>query len=382
MRVGLVIYNDLDSISGGYLYDRKLVKYLRCHGDEVEIISFSRRIYARNLLDNISPGLIRRFKQGGFDVLLQDELNHPSLFVLNRIFPHGLPSRRNTRSAAHEEQAAKPCFPVITIVHHLRSCEGFPDLQNRFFRFIESRYLAGVDGFIFNSRATKVDVIRAGVDLNERPSLIAHPAGDNIQPDITESEIINRSRASGPLRLIFLGNVIPRKGLHTLLEALEPIPYNLYNLDIVGSLSFDSNYGQEIRRKISYAPAAGSITIHDYLEDKQLKQILRKSDVMVVPSTYEGFGISYLEGMGFGLPAVGTTAGGAAEVITHGCDGYLIQPGDVQALHQHILELSGDRDKLLRMSLAAYNRYKDHPSWELTCKSIRDFLLGICMGNK
>jgi glycosyltransferase involved in cell wall biosynthesis len=86
--------------------------------------------------------------------------------------------------------------------------------------------------------------------------------------------------------------------------------------------------------------------------------------------------------MGFGLPAVGTTAGGAPEVITHEIDGYLIQPGDVCALQQRLLELAHDRGKLLQMSLAAYQRYRVHPTWTLTCKRIREFLLSICKGNK
>jgi len=382
MRAGLVIYDDLHSISGGYLYDRKLIEYLRNHGDQVEVISIRGRNYAQNLLDNISPGLLRRFKGGVFDVLLQDELNHPSLFALNRMFPHALPPHRDASPVTGSGAGSNPNFPVISIVHHLRSCEDFPDLQNRFYRFIESRYLTSVDGFIFNSRATKREVIRAGVNLKGRPSIIAYPAGGNPISDITESEIINRSRTVGPLRMVFLGNVIPRKGLHTLIQALQAIPDNLYHLDIVGNISFDSNYGKQIRQAICDGQMTNLVTIHGYLDEDQLGQILRKNHVMVIPSTYEGYGISYLEGMGFGLPAVGTTAGGASEVITHGIDGYLVQPGDAQALQQSILELAQDRGKLLQMSLAAYRRYANHPTWALTCNSIRDFLLRICKVNK
>ena len=44
---------------------------------------------------------------------------------------------------------------------------------------------------------------------------------------------------------------------------------------------------------------------------------------MVVPSSYEGYGIVYREGMAFGLPAIGTTSGGASEIITDGENGYL-----------------------------------------------------------
>ena len=49
MRIGLIIYGSLDTVSGGYLYDRKLVEFLRGEGDTVEIISLPWRHYAAHL---------------------------------------------------------------------------------------------------------------------------------------------------------------------------------------------------------------------------------------------------------------------------------------------------------------------------------------------
>ena len=54
MKIGFVIYGSLDTLSGGYLYDRKLVEYLRAQGDTVEIISLPWRNYAAHLTDNFS----------------------------------------------------------------------------------------------------------------------------------------------------------------------------------------------------------------------------------------------------------------------------------------------------------------------------------------
>lgn len=52
MKLGFIIYGSLDTLSGGYLYDRKLVEYLRDQGDTVEIISLPWRNYAAHLTDN------------------------------------------------------------------------------------------------------------------------------------------------------------------------------------------------------------------------------------------------------------------------------------------------------------------------------------------
>ena len=94
MKIGLVIYGSLDTLSGGYLYDRKLVDYLRSQGDTVEVISLPWRNYAAHLTDNfhfqasISNVIASEAKQSPtqqkFDILIQDELNHPSLIFANQ----------------------------------------------------------------------------------------------------------------------------------------------------------------------------------------------------------------------------------------------------------------------------------------------------------
>jgi glycosyltransferase involved in cell wall biosynthesis len=96
-----------------------------------------------------------------------------------------------------------------------------------------------------------------------------------------------------------------------------------------------------------------------------------------VPSSYEGFGIVYLEGMAFGLPAIGTTAGAASEIISDGENGYLISPDDAAMLAERLSTLAHDQDLLADMSVKALDRYHEQPTWEQTAASIRQFLLDL-----
>ncbi len=99
--------------------------------------------------------------------------------------------------------------------------------------------------------------------------------------------------------------------------------------------------------------------------------------MLAVPSQYEGFGIVYLEGMGFGLPAIGSTAGGAGEIIENGVSGLLVAPGGVEELADSLARLAGNRTLLAEMSLAARRRYLAFPSWDESMSQIRQYLLQL-----
>jgi glycosyltransferase involved in cell wall biosynthesis len=345
MKIGLVIYGSLATLSGGYLYDRKLVEYLRGQGDTVEIISLPWRNYASHLTDNLRFRLPR-----DLDLIIEDELNHPSLLGANRK-PHP--------------------YPVISLVHHLRCSELRPKWQNDLYRIVEKKYLQSADGFIFNSKTTQGVV--QGLIGNDKPSVVAHPPTDRFSERVISEKEIRERAQSAELRILFLGNVIYRKGLHTLLKAIERQTSKV-RVEVVGGLAAEPKYAEEMRRFVTVNGLSSRVTFHDALDNEPLIEMYRRSHVMVVPSSYEGFGIVYLEGMGFGLPAIGTTAGAAGEIITDGEDGYLIEPGDDVRLAGLLDELTNDRELLVKLSLNAVKMYKSQPKWEETAEKIRAFL--------
>jgi glycosyltransferase involved in cell wall biosynthesis len=405
LNIGLIVYGSLENLSGGYLYDRKLVEYLRRQGDRVELIAQPWRSYAGRLAENFNSNTLRQVEVLRPDILLQDELNHPSLSWLNRRLQTGWTGEQ------------KPL--TVAIVHHLRTSEQRPAWQNRLYAIPERSYLKSVDGFIFNSQTTADSVLQPGVlrprserqgdsksslsaveggssetpgflrpsqehmendELSNQhhiPSVIAYPAGDRFRPQIDETEIAARAHNPGPLHLVFLGNLIERKGLHNLLEALASLPPGTAELEVIGSPAPEPAYARRIQARASRPDLAGRVRFTGALDDEALASRLRRAQLLVVPSSYEGYGIAYLEGMSFGLPAIAGNLGAAWEIITPGKNGFLVAPGDRAGLAEQIASLGADRGRLQAMSLAARQRFLAQPSWDQTAQVIREFLLKL-----
>lgn len=354
MRFGLLIYDSLDFTSGGYIYNRNLVDELRSRGHEVEIVARPYRNYLSHLRDNFSKLFSDSVLSLDVDLLLQDELNHPSLVAVN--------------SRIREQRD----YPIISIVHHLRKSEKHPVPFRGFYTWVEKKYLNSVDGFVFNSETTKNSV--EGLMGFGSPHIVAQPAGDRLRSKHSSADIKIRSKQKGPLKVAFVGNLIRRKATHLILEALTMLQSGSVHLSIAGSLEMDPRYVEQIRRLISQHELSQQVEILGYLNEEKLTSLLQSSHVMAVPSSYEGYGIVYLEGMGFGLPAIGTLAGAAGEIITNNVDGFLIKTGSAEQLAERFGQLHEDRARLLEMSLAAVERYQRHPSWQLSMARAANFL--------
>jgi len=354
VRIGLIIYGSLETLTGGYLYDRLLVDHLRRQGDQVDIISLPWRTYGRHLADNFSRDLWRRLRRAPFDALLQDELNHPSLFWLNRRL------RWYIR------------YPIVTIVHLLRCSEPRPAWQKRLYRWLEAHYLTGLDGLVFNSQTTR-SAVETLIGLKP-PGVVAYPGRDHLPGTLTPAQIEARTQQPGPLRLLFVGNLTPIKGLHILLKALGHLPPHTWCLTVVGSLAMDVAYVHSIRQQIAEAGWQERVRLLDACPHAEVAIHLAQHQVLAVPSLYEAFGIVYLEAMGFGVPVIASAAGAAHELITHAEHGFLVAPGDAVTLAQHLHTLQHDRQCLRRMGLAAYQRAQLHPTWAESAGRVRELL--------
>jgi glycosyltransferase involved in cell wall biosynthesis len=352
MRIGLLIYGDMEAVSGGYLYNRKLAAYLRSHGVQVEIISLPLRSYWRHLGDNFSTRCLEQITAANVDLLIQDAMVHPSVVLINRQLN----------------------IPVVTLVHLLASFDHHPGYSAWFYRAIERRYLKSVSGIIANSLTTLAQ-IRELLHDPSPPHCLAVPAGDNFSgADIDIDTIKQRALIPGPLKILVVGNVIRRKGLHVLIQALRLLPAENFQVTVAGRLDMEPDYVQQVQKSIRAAQLQERVILKGPVQGLSLADLYLQHHLMALPSSYESYGIVYVEAQQFGLPVIGTTEGAAKEIISHGDNGYLVPPEDPQALAELLQKLHHDRPLLLTMGRNALAAYIRHPRWDESCEIIRQYL--------
>lgn len=194
-----------------------------------------------------------------------------------------------------------------------------------------------------------------------------------MHPVMADSEIDIRASAR-PLRVLFVGNLVPRKGLLILLDALAMSGGGEWRLTVAGSRTVDPAHTRRVDTFVKERGLQDRVLMRDRLDDGQLAEEMRAHHVLAVPSSYEGFGIVYLEAMGFGVVPVGSAAGGAAEIIEPGTTGFLVPPGDAKALADIITRLGADRKLLASCARAARQRFLRFPGWGPQMAGVREWL--------
>ncbi len=354
MRIGLIIYDRIDALTGGYIYDRMLVEHLRRYGHRVEIISLSRHPYALNILDNFSSKLLPGLISAGYDLLLQDELTHPSLWWTNQ--------RLKKKSQS----------PVVAIVHQVLCRQPRNGLLNRLYEAVERPYFSSIDACICNSSSTRRNI--ESLTLRSLPSIVAFPAGDRLGSLNSTESIESRARESGPLKLIFVGNVLPNKGLLPLIEDLSGLPEGSWYLTVVGSLKMNPVYCGNVKKAVAAAKLHNQIAFVGPQDGPELVSQLSRSHVFIMPYSHEGFGMAHIEAMGFGLPVIGCADGAVREFVKHEQNGFLIHPADRQKTLEYLYRLNTDRHLLSDLGRAAWKTFQEHPRWEDTVDRVEKFL--------
>ena len=168
------------------------------------------------------------------------------------------------------------------------------------------------------------------------------------------------SRQSRPsdygLRILFLGNLLERKGVADLLEALarEPLSGMNWRATLAGGGPIES-----YRRKAESLGLLPRVDFAGWVDQRGTAALLAASDVLVLPSYDEGLPLVILEALTAGVPVVCSPVGAIPEVLEDGKNAVFVQPGDSQGLAEALAKLGREpalREKLAVEGQALYDR--------------------------
>lgn len=171
---------------------------------------------------------------------------------------------------------------------------------------------------------------------------IAPSAKVRVLPNaINLPELCVKQNSDDLVRLTFLGLIGYRKGLFDLLRVVR----RLIDNDLKIKLSIGGNgESDRLQATIKSLELNDNVNFLGWISEKQRDKLLRETDIFVLPSYGEGMPMSILEAMSYSVPVVSTTVGGIPELVSDGQTGFLIEPGNLDALYERLKCLIEDKE--------------------------------------
>ncbi len=161
----------------------------------------------------------------------------------------------------------------------------------------------------------------------------------------------------GPLRVGYLGTLIPSKGLDVLVDAFQQLPPGTAELSIWGNAV--PYHGDEgfLQRVFGRLRPGDAVAYRGPYHTGDLPRILAPIDVVVAPALWhEAFGLTVREGLAAARPVIVSRIGGLQDAVEDGVEGLVVEPGDREQLAAALQRLAGDRAGLAAMGRAGRRR--------------------------
>jgi glycosyltransferase involved in cell wall biosynthesis len=384
--IAWVVPGPLRQVTGGYLYDARIVDGLRAGGQPVDVLDVQVTHWpldaqaGRRLVRGLGMGSTGRQRAGlarmsgglagphPWGAVVVDELAHPALVA-------AILAGRLRRVLAGA--------PLVLLVHHLRCSEPAPWPTRLLALAVEAVAVRAADLLICTSETTARTVrplAHPGVAVAVvRPGWDTHHERNALLPPNPLSHLWERGRGSGgegTLRLLLVGHWTPRKGILDALVALGRVSAGV-TLDLVGEQDRDPAYAARVQAALCDPMLAGRVRVHGRLSDAALAALYQSADALLLPSSHEGYGMVLAEALAAGLPMIASRVGAVPEVVRDGLEAALVARGDVAAMAQAIQRLADAPADRAARSRLALERARGLPTWETSIAAFACLLAGL-----
>jgi glycosyltransferase involved in cell wall biosynthesis len=333
MHVTLIAPAPFDTLSGGYVYDRRMVEALRGAGNTVEVAA----------LDGVYP------------------LTDQAARAAARATWEALPNR--TRPII--DGLALPAFldlgnelarrDTVGLIHHPTALETGHSEQDRLaLRRAERQLMPLLPRIIVTSEPTAE---RLAADFGVQRARIAV-----VVPGTEEAP---RSRGSGDsaCHILSVGTLVPRKGHDLLLRALARLFDLEWCLTIAGSPARDRVHARTLSAMAEELGITNRVRFAGEIPYYELETLWREADLFALATHWEGYGMAVAEALRRGLPIAVTTGGAAASLVPLEA-GVICPPGDHEELSRAMRRLIFSPELRHDMAEAAWQAGQKLPTWQ------------------
>jgi glycosyltransferase involved in cell wall biosynthesis len=338
-RVAFAVPGDLARPTGGYRYDQRIIQELRRLGWQVDVL---------NLGDGFPfPSAAERAI---------------ALAILLTV-PDGCPVILDGLAfgALPEAGALQSRTPLIALVHQpLALDSGLDPAQADRLLASERAALAAAARVVVTSESTG-RILIADYGVQSRRVSVVRPGNDPVPLAHGSTDAI--------VQLLSVGSVVPVKGYDVLIAALATIADLPWRLTIAGDVTRNRSAATRLATDISGHGLGDRVAVLGALPPERISELYLASDVFVLASRFEGYGMALTEAIAHGLPVVSTVAGAVPDTVPAGT-GLLVPPNDVTALAQALRRLISSRAERRRLAKNAREAAAQLPTWK---ESVRLF---------
>jgi len=333
-RAAFAVPGSLETPTGGYAYDRRIIAELEPLGWQIEVVDVGEGF----------PWPTEATQAAARTRLLKVPAGQP--IVVDGLALGALPD-------VALELAGRN--PLLALVHHPLALEwGLSADQADVLRRSERTALASARGVVVTSPAT-ARIVASDYGVPAERITVARP-GNDPAPRAQGSR-------NGPPHLLSVGAVVPRKGFDVLVAALATRTDLPWRLTIAGDLTRDATAAARLHSDITRHGLADRIAVLGAVSSEQLATLYDTADLFVLASYFEGYGMAYTEALAHGLPVIGTRAGAIPETVPDEA-GVLVAAGDPAALAEALHRALSDTGLRQRLSEAALAAARQLPTWQ------------------
>ncbi len=338
MRVHFAIPGDIETRTGGYIYDRRVMALLPQFG-----------------IDVVHMQLPASFPFPSADDLATTRVKFAGVPAGDVIVADGL-----AWGACSAEFAAATSAGIIALCHHPLGLESGLEAELAAHLLQNERAVLAASAHVIVTSGETAKTLVNDFGVPAQKMTVAEPGTDR-KPRMVGG--------AGAPQLLAVGSVVPRKGYDVLVDALSRIGNLDWRCTIAGSISRAPDFAARVKDKITDAHLGERIVLTGEVDDAALEELYAAADIFVSASHYEGYGMVLTEALSRGLPIVTTTGGAAATTVPDGA-AMKVASGDAIGLADALRKLIQDSSLRRQIAEAAWIEAENLPRWENTAAKI------------